>query len=59
VESGLTESIELPAGVQTDSLEADLADSNIEPRNGCGWWFNAGEMVDEDGEVVGYQDCQC
>jgi hypothetical protein len=50
--------IEMPEGVQIDSLEADLADGNLERCPGCEWWFDAGELVDEDGELVGRQDCR-
>ncbi|MBA4385911.1 MAG: hypothetical protein C0410_14325, partial [Anaerolinea sp.] len=41
--------IELPAGVQIDSLESDFAEFNLERCRDCEWWFEAGELVDEDG----------
>lgn len=50
--------IEIPAGFQIDSLEADLADCNLERCEGCGWWFEAGELVDDEDELVGCQNCR-
>ena len=41
-----------------DVLEV-LLDVNIESCSGCGWWFDCGELVDEEGDLTGYcQDCR-
>ena len=50
--------IEIPAGFQIDSLEADLADCNLERCPGCEWWFESGELVDDEGELVGCPECR-
>lgn len=40
-------------------VEADLSSvSNIEICPGCGWWFEAGELTDDEGEPVGCVDCR-
>ena len=53
--------VELPEGVQMDSMESDLADGNLERCPGCEWWFEAGELVDDEDdedELVCCQDCR-
>ncbi|MCX6055169.1 MAG: hypothetical protein NTZ74_09700 [Chloroflexi bacterium] len=39
-------------------VESYLADCNLERGPGCEWWFEAGELVDDEGELVGCQDCR-
>jgi hypothetical protein len=44
-----------------DSMESDLADGNLERCPGCEWWFEAGELVDDEDdedELVCCQDCR-
>ena len=43
-------------GIPEDEVEERLLDEGIEPCTGCGWWFNVGELVDDEGENEGYCD---
>jgi len=35
-----------------------LLDANVERCPGCDWWHEAGELVNDDGELVGCDQCR-
>jgi hypothetical protein len=39
------------------NLEDDLCEF-VERCQGCDWWMHPGELVDEEGEVVGCDQCR-
>lgn len=41
-----------------EDLESTLEDMNVERCPFCEWWCESWELVDEDGEVVGCDDCR-
>jgi hypothetical protein len=47
--------------IETDDLEEALMEFNVERCAGCGWWYESGDLVDEDlnEETTGYcADCR-
>lgn len=44
--------------VDPEEVESRLADFNLEECPGCGWWMEAGELINGDGDVVGCADCR-
>lgn len=42
--------------IPEDEVEECLLDEGIEACSGCGWWFEVGELVDDDYENEGYCD---
>lgn len=39
-------------------IEEKIGDLNLERCCDCDWWCEAGELVDEDGEVVPCESCR-
>ncbi|KKN29328.1 hypothetical protein LCGC14_0845380 [marine sediment metagenome] len=46
--------------ITPEDTEEALLDRNVEACQGCGWWFESGELVDpDDEEIIGYcEDCR-
>jgi hypothetical protein len=42
--------------ISEEDLEEYLEDIGVERCNGCGWWFESGELVGEDWEISGFCD---
>jgi hypothetical protein len=42
--------IEEKLGIDIDDVEEHLEESNIERCFDCGWWYESGELIDEEGE---------
>ena len=49
---------ELGLDVSADDAEDALADVNIERCPDCDWWCESGELIDEEGNLVGCQACR-
>lgn len=43
-------------GIPEDEVEESLLDEGIEACTGCDWWFEVGELVDDEDENEGYCD---
>ena len=44
--------------LEVEDLEDMLLDLGIERCPDCGWWMESSELVDEDSEVVGCDQCR-
>lgn len=44
--------------VDPEEAEDQLLDVSLERCKGCGWWFEPGELIDENNEVVGCDQCR-
>jgi hypothetical protein len=44
--------------VEPDALEDALLDVSLERCPGCGWWMASSALVDEEGSVVGCEECR-
>ena len=42
----------------TSDVESDLLDFNLERCPCCGWWMESWELIDEDGNEVGCEQCR-
>src|SRR5262245_45587396 len=47
-----------PVDYADDEVEDQLCGAGLELCPGCGWWFESGELIDDDNEVVGCEDCR-
>ena len=45
-------------GIGADELESLILDWEIERCPHCGWWMECHELVDDDGELVGCEQCR-
>lgn len=41
-----------------DDLEDEMLTANIETCPHCGWWMESGDLLDDDGNVVGCDQCR-
>lgn len=41
-----------------EEVADQLLDVDLERCGGCGWWMEPGELVDDEGDVVGCGDCR-
>jgi DNA-directed RNA polymerase sigma subunit (sigma70/sigma32) len=53
----VAEKLDLPYD-SVEELETIASDANLEQCSECEWWVEAGELVDEDGEVTVCSSCQ-
>ncbi len=44
--------------INTEELEEALSNANVEQCELCNWWFDAGDLLDDNSEVVGCEDCR-
>lgn len=44
--------------VDSDDIVDYLLDRNIERCSGCGWWHESHELVNEDNDIVGCEQCR-
>jgi hypothetical protein len=44
--------------IEAEDLDELLANANIEKCDGCDWYFESGELIDDNEEVVGCKDCR-
>lgn len=60
IESVLDQDDELDAlrDCSIDDLEDMVISKNVERCDGCDWWFESGDLVDENNEPVGCEDCR-
>ena len=56
---------EVPNALELLEIDASLEEAeealegrNLERCSGCDWWFDAGELIDDDGNVVGCYKCR-
>jgi len=50
------ERFDLDASVE--EIESYTLDNNLECCPGCGWWMESHELIDEDDNVVGCDQCR-
>lgn len=50
------ETLEIDA--DADEAEEALEAQNYERCAGCGWWFESSELIDDDDNVVGCDQCR-
>ena len=57
---GDTETILENMDIEADfeAVEIDLEDMNLEKCPICGWWMDSWELLDDDNNVVGCEDCR-
>jgi hypothetical protein len=48
----------LELDVDVDTVEDQLVDVSVERCDGCGWWCESSELVDDTDEVVGCESCR-
>lgn len=47
-----------PDDFEVDEVEAQVCEHGVERCEGCGWWHESGELVNEAGDVVGCDQCR-
>lgn len=52
------ESLSFEDFLTLDEIHEGLEERNLVSCPGCGWWMEAGEIVDDGGEEVGCGDCR-